>query len=258
MNWFDSHCHLDFDAFDDDREAVIKSALDKGVSHIFVPGVSRDNWQKIENLVQVHPMLCAGVGIHPYFLDTYQQQDLDLLYNYAQKGWVKAIGECGIDGFLAATTRFSVEQQQSIFEAQIDIANQTNKPLIVHHRKSHHLILQSFKRCNPKNGGIIHAFSGSLTDAKHYIALGFKLGCGGTITYERAAKTRNVFNQLDLQHIVLETDSPDMPLAGFQGQVNKPERVELVGRCLADVKGLDVAVVAEQTSTNAKTLLSVS
>lgn len=257
MSWFDTHCHLDFDVFDDDRDDVIKQASIKGVTHLFVPGVSQNNWHKLKSLVAQYPQICAGVGIHPFFLENKQQNDIALLHDLAQQSWVKAIGECGIDSVVAQKSSFSIEQQQAIFEAHIDIANQTNKPLIIHHRKSHHLLLQSFKRCKPKYGGIIHAFSGSMTDAQNYIAHGFKLGCGGTITYERAAKTRAVFANLDIKHIVLETDAPDMPLAGFQGQRNHPERVVLVGQCLAMLRNEDERLVAEQTTKNAKSVFGV-
>ncbi|WP_353801547.1 TatD family hydrolase, partial [Shigella sonnei] len=109
--------------------------------------------------------------------------------------------------------------QIKIFEYHVELANQLELPLIVHHRQSHDLIAQSFKRCKPKYGGVIHAFSGSLQQADYYIKQGFKLGVGGVITYQRAQKTRHVIAQVDPEHLLLETDSPSMPLLGYQGQI---------------------------------------
>ena len=117
--------------------------------------------------------------------------------------------------------------------------------------------MSCFKRVKPEFGGTIHAFSGSLQDAEKYINLGFKLGCGGTISYDRANKTRKVFEQIDLKHIVLETDAPDMPLHGYQGQRNEPSRIANIAAILAELRQLDVEEVAKVTAQNTRDVFAI-
>lgn len=270
----DSHCHLDFAVFDKDRTEVITRANAEGVQHFIVLGVSVEQWSNVHELTQQYSQVSGAVGIHPYFLDAYKvlsssqrtkqlNDDLSLLFEAGQTPWVRGIGECGIDGFVAKqheneSTGLDITFQQRLFEQHIEIANQLKKPLVVHHRQSHHLILQSFKRCKPLYGGIIHAFSGSQNDAEKYIEHGFLLGCGGTITYERAQKTRQVMAEVDLKHIVLETDSPDMPLCGMQGQRNEPKNVALVASELAVLKKLGIEQIAKQTTENVQRLFGLA
>ena len=273
-NLIDSHCHLDFAVFDNDRTDVITRANAEGVEHFIVLGVSVEQWSKVLELTQQYPQVSGTVGIHPYYLDAYKvlssakrakqlNDDLSLLFESGQEPWVRGIGECGIDGFVAKqheneSTGLDIAFQQRLFEQHIEIANHLKKPLVVHHRQSHHLILQSFKRCKPLYGGIVHAFSGSQNDAEKYIEHGFLLGCGGTITYERAQKTRQVMAEVDLSHVALETDSPDMPLCGMQGQRNEPKNVALVASELAVLKKLDVEQIAQQTTENVQRLFGLT
>ena len=281
--FIDSHCHLDFAAFDSDREDVIARANAIGVKHFVLLGVEAGQWQNVESLCVSYSQMSGSVGIHPFFLDRYRllsaadqekalELDLGKLAELACQSWVKAVGECGIDVVVAEnfvqrvsnnpTNKKYVESdlqlQQQLFEEQIKIANDNQKPLIIHHRKSHHLILQSFKRVKPQYGGIIHAFSGSIQDANNYIQQGFYLGCGGTITYERANKTKRVFEQVDLNHIVLETDSPDMPICGEQGKRNEPKHIISIAEALAKIKGMELAEIAQATSKNAIRALNLS
>lgn len=241
----DSHCHLDFSVFDDDREKVVSDAKQLGISQFVVPGVEASQWQKLTEISEQYPEFNYALGIHPYFLKSYKPQHLQDLRRQLADSSAIAVGECGIDGSLP-----DLSLQQSIFQAQVEIANDFNKPLIVHHRKSHHLILQTFASIKPQFGGVIHAFSGSKQDALKYIELGFKLGIGGTITYPRANKTRIAVSELPLESLVLETDSPDMPINGYQGQRNEPKRLIKVAEALAQLKNTSIANVAEQTRLN--------
>ena len=227
MKFIDSHCHLDFSEFDANRESLINACVAKGVSQFIVPGISLAQSQ---NLLE--------------FKATYPQVSIESLFNFAKanKTQLVAIGECGLDRSIS-----NLEKQTFLFEQQIALANELDLPLIVHHRQSHDLIAQSFKRCRPKNGGVIHAFSGSIQQAHYYIKQGFKLGVGGVITYERAAKTRAVIAKLEPQHLVLETDSPSMPLSGYQGEINTPLHIPNVFDALYGLKpNSDKFQLAEQ------------
>lgn len=256
---FDTHCHLDFTAFDDDRADVVCLANQSGVSDILIPGTTVSGWQKQLELVSENHTsemnLHCAFGLHPYFLAQHTSDDLTQLRTLVQKleadaagqNSCIAIGECGLDGTLE-----SMAIQQKLFIEQIELANALQKPLIIHHRKSHHLIQACFKQLKPKFGGVVHAFSGSLQDAKKYVDLEFALGCGGVITYPRGIKTAKVFEQIGLEHLVLETDAPDMPLFGYQGQRNEPSKVAQVCEALAQHLKQQPEDIAIQTTANAK------
>jgi len=245
MQFVDSHCHLDFEEFDADREEVIANAVNQGISRFVIPGIKREFWARQLKLKADYDNCYLAFGIHPWFLQDFEWGDIDPLKELLVKHEPVAVGECGVDGAID-----DIELQMRVFSAQVEVANEFSLPLIVHHRRSHHHILSTFKKVKPENGGIIHAFSGSQHDADKYIALGFKLGCGGTITYPRAEKTRKVFKQLDLEHIVLETDCPTMPLYGYQGQRNEPSRVLPVAQELAELKQVCLKEIATVTSQN--------
>lgn len=233
MKFIDSHCHLDFNEFDAERESLIKACVAKGVERFIVPGISLAQSKQLIEFKSKYPQVHIAAGLHPYFLDDHKELHLAQLFDFAKANinQLVAIGECGLDRSIE-----NLAKQTRLFEQQITIANELNLPLIVHHRQSHDLIAQSFKRCKPKCGGVIHAFSGSLQQAHYYIKQGFKLGVGGVITYERAAKTRNVIAQIEPQHLVLETDSPSMPLSGHQGEINTPLHIPNVFNVLCSLK----------------------
>lgn len=221
----DSHCHLDFDAFNEDRLQVLQRSKQAGVERIIVPGVRKSQWPRLIALCQRDqdestPQLHFALGLHPYFLADFHAVDLLMLSHLLRRyrGQVVAVGEIGLDALVPV----DMALQQRLFKAQLQLAARFALPVIIHHRKSHHLILQSLKQSRFTGGGVIHAFSGSLDQAQRYIELGFKLGVGGTITYPRAAKTRQTLAQVPLSALLLETDAPDMPLMGRQGQRNSP------------------------------------
>lgn len=233
MRFIDSHCHLDFSEFDETRTELIKACKQIGIEHFIVPGVSLAQSTKLFSFAKSEPSISVALGLHPYFLSDHQSHHLAELEQLAKAhlGQFIAVGECGLDRSID-----DLDKQTQLFEGQIELANQLALPLIVHHRQSHDLIARSFKRCKPKYGGVIHAFSGSEQQAQSYIKQGFKLGVGGVISYPRAAKTRKVISAIEPQHLVLETDSPSMPLAGFQGLVNTPLKVRDVFTHLCELK----------------------
>ena len=237
MLFFDTHCHIDFDEFVKDREQVLTNAVARGVARLLVPGVSLARCKTLLKLTSKQDIvLHKALGLHPYFMSEHSQGDFEQVATLAKQHLeeIVAIGECGIDRSLG-----DLSSQQSLLQQHIELANELKLPLVVHHRQSHDLIAQSFKATPPLHGGVIHAFSGSYQGAKYYAEQGFKLGIGGTITYERAQKTRDVVAKLDVEHLVLETDAPSMPLYGFQGRRNEPEKVVNVFNVLCDIKGVN-------------------
>ncbi|PKM17521.1 MAG: DNAase [Gammaproteobacteria bacterium HGW-Gammaproteobacteria-15] len=224
---FDTHCHLDLPELTVAQALHWQQAQQAGVAALVIPAVQQSAWQNLLDLQKQQPHWHIALGIHPWWAAKHLPEAvaaLDQLLT-AHSSVIVAVGEIGLDFALAEAT-FAIQQQ--LFAAQLLLAKQHNKPVILHHRKSQPQLLAELKRQQFSEGGILHAFSGSQQQAMAFIDLGFKLGIGGTITYERAEKTRNTVQKLPLESFVLETDAPAMPLAGFQGQVNTPAQLALV------------------------------
>ena len=244
----DSHCHLDLPEFEPDWQDVLNSAVSKGVERILIPGTTVSGWQRQQNMAADNAQLDVAFGLHPYFFPDEPENALAALREQLQTTTIKpvAIGEIGIDGAIDTP----IEAQQALFEAQLVVASEQSLPVILHHRRSHHLLLESIKRSRFTQGGVIHAFSGSEQVARQYIDVRFKLGIGGTITYSRAQKTRQTVANIPLQHLLLETDAPDMPMSGRQGARNEPQFIGEVVAALADLHGITPEAVIEQTTAN--------
>lgn len=272
MALFDSHCHFDFAVFDVDRAEVWERCVSLGVKGLLIPGVSPEQWTVAAQLCEVFPGCCYGVGIHPYWIERqlwYHPEAVilselekdsigqSLSHAIAMRGGdgfsaCVALGECGLDQRLSVP----MSLQQDLLEVHLTMANLHHKPIIIHSVKAHHHLLESLKRCPPRYGGVIHAFSGSLEVAHQFIERGFLLGVGGTITYERAAKTRHALSRVPLSQLLLETDAPDMPLYGQQGQRNSPEYLPHIAHHLAALRGVSVEEVITTTSDNASRLFA--
>ncbi|MFS1703870.1 TatD family hydrolase [Alteromonas sp. AMM-1] len=244
----DSHCHLDLAAFSEDWQQVVQQSIGKGVSRFLVPGTTSAGWAQQVTMAQAEPRLDLAFGLHPYFLRDVPDanlQQLDELLSHRPAALV-AVGEIGID----ASLNTPVDHQIYTFESQLNLASKYALPVVLHHRKSHHLLIESLKRCRFQHGGVVHAFSGSVEAANAYIALGFKIGVGGTITYPRAQKTRQTIAQLPLSALLLETDAPDMPMQGRQGQRNSPVYLTDVCHALADLKRTSPDHIDSVTTAN--------
>jgi TatD DNase family protein len=250
----DTHCHLDFSPLVEQGTELLLSCQTLGIHRIIIPTVGPSNWQTTlqltdalnqHNTVRCYPAL----GIHPWYIDTCDQHDLANLEQLARENQQKiiAIGECGIDGAKAKHLG-NLAAQIHFFEQQIKLANQLKLPLIVHHRQSHNDILACFKRHKPLYGGVIHAFSGSYQQAMSYYDLGFKLGIGGTISYDRAKKTRNTTKRLPLDALLLETDAPSMPLQ--HQQHNSPVNIKVIFEILCSLRTESAELIAERLEQN--------
>ena len=208
----DTHCHLDAPEFDADRDAIAKMALQQGVSAIVIPSVARNNLDGVITICRKHQHCAYALGIHPMYVGDAELSDIEVLKTYVESNHPVAIGEIGLDYFVtnAKNNPDHIEKQIHFFTEQLKIAKQQNLPVILHVRNAIDDILKYLRRYQI-NGGIAHAFNGSFQQAEQLIALGFKLGFGGAMTYSRALKIRELASKLPLESIVLETDSPDIP-----------------------------------------------
>ncbi|WNC73403.1 TatD family hydrolase [Thalassotalea psychrophila] len=227
----DSHCHLDFTEFDADRDELIKRCAQLNINRFIVPGITAKRWPRVLELCQKYQNAWPCLGLHPWWIAKATDNDLIVLDQMIRKNDIVAVGEIGIDGVIE-----DIDKQTEYFVKQLHIAKKYDLPIVVHHRKSHQLIVSELKKISLPKSGIIHAFSGSYQQAKAYIDLGFKLGIGGTITYPRAIKTIKTVKKLPLDSILLETDAPAMPLNGFQGEINSPEKITDVFQQLCSIR----------------------
>ncbi|WP_260259765.1 TatD family hydrolase [Vibrio intestinalis] len=255
MRLFDTHCHFDFSPFRDDFSNQLAEANQAGVERFLIPAIGSSNWSQLQQLALDNPQIYIALGFHPYFLDAQAQsqlEQLDALLAAKPFGCV-AVGECGLDGMVDIGTAL----QEKLFIEQIKLANQHRLPLVLHTRKTHNRLLQLLKQQGHHTGGILHGFSGSYQQAKQFVDLGFYIGVGGVITYPRANKTRQAVAKLPLDSLVLETDAPDMPLMGYQGQINHPKRLPLILDILAQLQNNDAQTIAEIVWRNGNLALNI-
>ncbi len=251
MVLFDSHCHLDFPVFDSRRDEILARCQRQGLRGIVVPAVSRVNWSRLRRVCEKYELLHPALGLHPLFMMQHGENDVAALALALERQRPLALGEIGLDFYHG---REDAADQQALFEAQLELAEQFHLPVILHVRKAHDTVLACLRRYKLQ-GGIVHAFAGSRQQAEHYLALGFKLGLGGAMTHPRARRLRRLASELPLSALVLETDAPDMLPAWQHEGPNTPENIPRYCQLLADLRTLPCEQVATQTSANLRQVL---
>jgi TatD DNase family protein len=263
--WIDTHCHLDAPEFDADRAAVVAQARAVGVTMAVLPAVHVDWFDKAASVATEHGLAYA-LGLHPLWLESAQDEHLERLRAAAQAAMADArfvaIGEIGLDFFIAQP---DVEWQERFYLEQLKIARALDLPVIVHVRRSADALLKYLRRVEVP-GGIVHAFNGSEQQAHQFIALGFKLGFGGAMTYNGSQRIRRLAATLPLQSIVLETDAPDIPPAWLRAEVavgrNAPGELPRIAHTLLELRraadpgvSLSMEDLAAHTRENAQAAL---
>ena len=253
MQLFDTHCHIDVDEFAPDRTEVLADARAAGVSDMLVPAVQRSTWPALIELCSSDPQLHLALGMHPVYLAQHQAQDIQALGDEVARSRPIAIGEIGLDWQLKALDR---TRQQALLEAQLEIAQTFHLPVVLHVRKAHDPMLNTLKRFRLK-GGFCHAFNGSLEQAGRYIDMGFRLGFGGMLTFERSKHLHRLAAGLPLEAMVLETDAPDMTVASHQYERNSPAYLPEVLASMAALREMPEDSLAAQTTANARDVLGL-
>lgn len=254
MQIIDTHCHLDFDAFEHDRDDVLKRARINGLRGFVLPGVKQTTWSSLISLCNKSQDMHYALGMHPLFIQDHELDHIKELRDCVAANDPVAIGEIGLDFH---DKSLQVDKQLEFFEQQLKLACDVNLPVILHVRKAHEEVLACVKKF-PVVGGIVHAFNGSLQQAERYQASHFKFGFGGMLTYERSSKLRKLARVLPIESIVLETDSPDMAVEQHRGERNSPEYLPHCLQSLAEVRSMSVTQVAQQTSMNACEVLNLN
>ena len=254
MEIIDTHCHLDVEIFDSDRDEIIERCHLAGLTKIIIPAIESKTWPSLLNLCASNQGLYPALGLHPVFIEKHHENDLLTLEKLVEKSSPVAIGEIGLDFYLKDLDK---DKQLILFEQQLLIAKKHNLPVILHVRKAHDQVLQLLKKINVK-GGFCHAFNGSMQQAEMYIALGFKLGFGGTLTYANSTKIHALAKALPLESLVMETDAPDMVVESHRGQRNSPEYLVESLNALANIRNENVDVIAHQTTQNVNDVINFS
>lgn len=266
---FDTHTHFDVEDFDHDRAALAQAAYQKGVKALILIGFLRSRFthlrqtQQFLQQLEAAPQSYLAPGLHPFYIEQHQGSDLNDLENFIQQNPCLAIGEIGLDYYLKQHKQPIIQQQQAdFFNVQLELAKYYNKPVLLHIRKAHGDTLKILKQQKFKNGGISHAFSGGVEEAKAFIKMGFKIGITGQITNPNARRLRHVVNAISIQDLVLETDCPDMtPLccqvSTEQRTRNTPANLPYVLEGLSEVKDIALAPLAAQLWQNSLEVLNL-
>ena len=267
--WIDTHCHLDAPEFAPDRDAVREQARAAGVALCVLPAVQRRDWPGVQALAQRHGDAYA-LGIHPLYVPQADAEDLQALDAAltAARGdpHLVAVGEIGLDFFVPQLCEPAMrERQWQFYIAQLQLAQRHGLPVILHVRRSADLLLKGLRQVGAL-GGVAHAFNGSAQQAQAFIGLGFALGFGGAMTFERATALRELARTQPLEALVLETDAPDIPpqwiyrtaQARANGQPqgrNTPAELPRIAQVLATLRGIEPEALAQVSRRNARRVL---
>ena len=259
--WIDTHCHLDAPEFDPDRDTVRREARARGVAVCVIPAIARSNWATVRELAHRHGDAYA-LGIHPLCTGSAADDDLEHLAQelaqHRDDPRLVAIGEIGLDYFVEG---LDPARQERMYRAQLQLARRFELPVLLHVRRSSDKVLKGLRDL-PVPGGIAHAFNGSLQQAQAFIGLGYKLGFGGAMTYDRALQLRRLAAELPQDCLVMETDSPDIPphwiyttaAQRAQGKPqgrNAPGELPRIAGEMAALRGEPVAALAAATTASA-------
>lgn len=247
---FDSHAHIDDKRFDNDRDEIIKRAKEAGVKYIMNPGADFESSNRAIKLAEKYDMVYAAVGIHPHDAKSMDDMMLQLIKAMARKEKVKAIGEIGLDFHYDFSPR---DIQEKWFVEQVRLAKELNMPIIIHDREANQPVMDILKREKAFDTGVLmHCYSGSAELARQYVNLGAYISIAGPITFKNAQKTVKVVEEISLDRLMIETDSPYLTPIPYRGKRNESSYVQYVAGRIAEIKGITPEEVGEKTLENAK------
>lgn len=264
MHLVDSHCHLDWDSFDGEHEAVLERAVAAGVGMLLNPGTDLARSRRAVELAERFEMVYAAVGIHPNDAGEWNEATADELRELAAHPKVLAIGEIGLDYYWDKATP---ELQAEVFRAQLDLAAELELPVVIHNREANQDVmailagwqagLEDAGHPLAERPGVLHSFSGDAAMAQTAIKHYFYIGITGPVTFKNAPDLQSLVTDIPMEHLLIETDSPFLTPQAYRGQRNEPAYVALVAEKIAELKELDVEAVAGATSANVAALFRV-
>lgn len=251
----DTHCHLYLDEFKNDITDVIKRAEFESVGRFYLPAIDSSEIENMLLLETKFPGKCiAMMGLHPCYVKDNYQQELDIVSSWLSKRKFAAVGEIGLDFYWDKTF---IKQQYNAFRTQIELALQYNLPIVIHTREAMQESIDVLKEYKSKGiRGIFHCFGGSVENAKEIIDAGFYLGIGGVLTYKKSGLAE-VLAEIDLLHLVLETDAPYLTPVPFRGKRNESSYLKYIVEKLALIKNVSAEEIAAVTTANAEKIFGL-
>ena len=256
MEWIDTHCHLDEDAFAQDCTEVIQRAVDSGIVAMLAIGITLQSSRRVVELAERFPQVYATVGLHPNYVSAADPGDWNQIVELARCPKVVGLGETGLDKYWDHSP---LDLQAEYFDRHIELSNQSGLPFIVHSRESEMEVVEQLRTHaaqKPLNG-VIHAFCGSAETAKSCLELGMYLSFGGMVTFKKNEAQRQVAATIPADRILIETDAPYLAPTPFRGKRNEPAHVRLTAACLAEIRGVSNEEIASVTTANARRLFKL-
>lgn len=252
MQITDTHSHIYLTEFDEDRGLMLKRAENEGVKKILMPAIDSFTHEQVIEIEKLNPDQCfAMMGLHPCSVKENYKEELEIVKKYfAQRKFV-AVGEIGLDFYW---DKSFIKEQFEAFHRQTELALENNLPIVIHSRNSIDQcieVVRSYQKGKLK--GVFHCFSGSIVQANEIIELGFYLGIGGVLTYKNSGLDK-VIEEVDMKHILLETDAPYLTPVPFRGKRNECSFIKYVAQKTGEIKKITVEEVAAVTTENAETL----
>ena len=245
----DTHCHLDFPPLIEQLDLLLNEARSSGINKWIIPGVHPDGWQAIRSICNSNPSLRPAYGIHPLYASNLREEHLLQLDAIAGQG--VAIGEIGLDRTIARP-----DLQEALFREQLRIARRHRLPVLIHCRHAIDKTLKIMREEHAgENGGIMHAFSGSVESAREFGRLGFAISLCGTLTRTSAVRPLQLARELPLEQLVIETDAPDLAPATHKGAINRPAWLLDIATALATARGCRLEEIAAATSANSQRVI---
>jgi len=257
MELIDTHCHLDWRAFDSDREAVIDRAVRAGVRRMITIGVDVPSSRRAIEIAEQHEAVYAAVGVHPNDSTDFSAALLNEVRSLAQHPKVVAIGEIGLDDYWHKVDH---DTQVRVFRAQLELAAEIDKPVIIHSRDAAPdvvTILEDFALHVSRLTGTLHSYFDDLAVAQRAFAIGFYIGVTGPVTFKKSDREREIVRQVRNDRLLLETDAPFLTPAPHRGERNEPAYVRHVAETIARVRGQTVEEIARQSAQNAERLFGL-
>lgn len=256
LQWIDSHAHLDFDRFDTDREEVIQRAIERGVHKIISIGTHIASSQRAIKLAEQYPdFIYASAGFHPLYMDDDHSQGWAQLKDLIQHPSVVGVGETGLDYFYDKTPP---EQQRHSFREHLKLSNHYQKPVIIHIRDAFDDAYRIIAEEGVTAGGVVHCFTGGPKECQKAIDLGLYVSISGIATFKSAKELREAVRQIPLNRLLLETDAPFLAPTPHRGKRNEPSYVVDTAHCVAELKQIRLAHLAQATYTNTLALFSLN
>ena len=247
--WFDSHCHVDEEQFDEDREAVLSHMREHGITRYAVIGSDMATSRRAIAFAETHAGAVAAGGIHPHEAKGFREEDIAEIREWYTNGRIRAIGEIGLDFHYDHSPR---DVQREVCIRQMELAWEIGAPVAYHIREAHGEMIEIMRSMKGRlTGGIIHCFSGSAESAKEYLRMGYYISFAGPLTFKKAPKLQEAARIVPRDRLLIETDSPYMAPEPVRGRRNEPANVRYVGLKMAEIRGEDPEEVAAYTTENA-------